>query len=563
MEKLKLQANTLKHRVAHVSQNYGRERAKYQFDLVVQSVENLPDLRSGTTGILISCARGPKLAVTTQTDPAESKASWDEKLSFVCTMYDARVNERRWTEKLYRVSVQAVMPGEFGTHKKKLKEIAYTEIDVAQYANAGEKAHKQLTLRLGWTGKPLCYALLRVDLACHLVRVGGSTSDLHSISSNLTDQGEQSLDGFDETEGVRRAAAAHATKIGSLSSIRETLTSRLSRHGQSPSPARAGSDSERAWEDEEPAAHFRPAHAAHAAPPALHGTAPGSGAQPSRGHSRTLSHGSSLPPPPAPPPRAPPTRSAELEALEEAEAEAERLRDLLGEAAEGRERSQAEAGHLREQVRTLTLALQEAAQVQQAAASSHALAAAAGRSRSQALRESEEQSPSAAFGEQLRVNSGLRAALVEAESAREEMAKELERAQHVVSKLRLALDQQQLNSHEGHDEIERTELQLALVDAKMSLAQMEFEREEAIHKAIHKVRSLKQELERTTGGNLKVSKEMTWLEVKYTEARAELAKVKVEKLSLEDDLREVIQLKLELAEAQQRIAELEDERDEY
>lgn len=53
---------------------------------------------------------------------------------------------------------------------------------------------------------------------------------------------------------------------------------------------------------------------------------------------------------------------------------------------------------------------------------------------------------------------------------------------------------------------------------------------------------------------------MTWLEVKYTEARAELARVKAHAVALEDDLREVIALKLELAEAQQRIAELEAQR---
>lgn len=61
---------------------------------------------------------------------------------------------------------------------------------------------------------------------------------------------------------------------------------------------------------------------------------------------------------------------------------------------------------------------------------------------------------------------------------------------------------------------------------------------------------------------MKVAKEMTWLEVKYTEARSELARLKVHAASLEDDLREVIALKLELAEAQQRIAELEEERQE-
>lgn len=79
---------------------------------------------------------------------------------------------------------------------------------------------------------------------------------------------------------------------------------------------------------------------------------------------------------------------------------------------------------------------------------------------------------------------------------------------------------------------------------------------------MHKVHTLRQELERTSGGSMKVAKEMTWLEVKYTEARSELARLKVHAASLEDDLREVIALKLELAEAQQRIAELEEERQE-
>jgi uncharacterized protein (DUF3084 family) len=68
---------------------------------------------------------------------------------------------------------------------------------------------------------------------------------------------------------------------------------------------------------------------------------------------------------------------------------------------------------------------------------------------------------------------------------------------------------------------------------------------------------LNKELERATGGNMKVAKEMTWLEVKYTEARSELARVKHHNQSLEEDVKDMVSLKLELAEAQQRIAELE------
>jgi predicted nuclease with TOPRIM domain len=74
---------------------------------------------------------------------------------------------------------------------------------------------------------------------------------------------------------------------------------------------------------------------------------------------------------------------------------------------------------------------------------------------------------------------------------------------------------------------------------------------------MHTVRSLKQELERSTAGNMKVAKEMTWLEVKYTEARSELARVKHHNASLEEDVKDMVGLKLELAEATQRIAELE------
>lgn len=66
-----------------------------------------------------------------------------------------------------------------------------------------------------------------------------------------------------------------------------------------------------------------------------------------------------------------------------------------------------------------------------------------------------------------------------------------------------------------------------------------------------------QELEKVRGGSRKVAEEMTWLEVKYQEARSELVRLKHHNASLEDDVKDLITLRLELAEAQARIEELE------
>ncbi|KAG8461800.1 hypothetical protein KFE25_001418 [Diacronema lutheri] len=625
MERLKLGASMLRHRAAHAPKHYGRERAKFQFDLVVQAVENLPDTRSGSASVLVSCARGPKIAVTTEAEPVQSKASWNEKISFVCTLYDAAdKGERRWAEKEYRLSVQLVSPGEFGTHKRKLSELAFTQLDVSQYASAAAVAaaaartgsgSTELTLRLGWTGKPLCYALLRLALSCTLVRAtaggGHSTSDARSISSDLSEEQQQphaARAAAADADGMRRAAAARSAAIGQLSSIRESLATRLhagsARKGRgasrSASGLRGGDDDDddddgqhrgRPGHDRAPTADGSadggaagaaglwardgapadgPAHGARSVPEraTMYPGSPTSSSEPAtRAAGRAAAGGAPLPAAPVVPPA---LAAAAAEERAAARAHAERLVAQLAAADAAARSAEAESELLREQLHALTLAVHEA----QAAATP-------------AARADERADGGGALGEQLRVsarlrehNDALRGALAEAEAGRADAAKELERAEHVGAKLRLALAHARRRgggggggggggddggggtsgsasprSSDGGD-VERTELQLALVDAKLQLATVQYEKEEATHE----LRALRHELERSAGGSLKVAKEMTWLEVKYTEARAELARVKAHAVALEDDLREVIALKLELAEAQQRIAELEAQR---
>lgn len=550
VSRLKLQAGMLRQRATHASKHLGRERAKYRFDLVVQSAENLPDVRSATASVLVSCARGPKLACTTEAEEAESKASWNEKLSFVCTLYDAKQPERRWCEKRYRLSLQLAAPSEFGTRKKALREIAFTQLDVAQFAQAGAGAQRELTLRLGWSGKPLCYAMLRVLLSCELVRTDGgashSASDARSISSELTDRSEgegahHALERTDEGEGVRRAAAARNAKMAPLASIRESLASRLggarrgagtagpgdaaaarrrdggsgqaagvesASYGGADGVSRGGEHGERGGEEEARAlgagahdqgwAEGAPAQRAASAleqRAAVHNDLSGPA---------SAGAGARAPLPPAPAIAALPSELAGASAalpseLADARAEAELLRCEHAAATDGLRRREAEAERLREQVRTLALALHESTAANDEARAARAVHSGGegGDGRGEGAADG---GGGGAIAAQLRVNEELRAALAEAEAGRAELARELERSEHVASKLRLALSaaqsrrdaaQREAESAQGElaraeggapleadAELEVTELQLALVDAKMQLATIEYEREE-------------------------------------------------------------------------------------
>lgn len=246
MDKVKERASSLRHRAAHAGKHYGREWSKFHFDLVVQTVDNIPDMR-GATGMLVTCMRGPKVMSTSEGEVVDGKAVWNERMSVVCTMYASKKPDKRWSDKVYRISLCAVMPGEFGTHKKKLTEVAGTDIDLAEYVRTSEaEAREPVLLRLSWKAKPVFYATLRTEIGCRWLRDLGagspSPSDARSISSNLTgfsphtgpsagSNEEQNLEGFDD--GTRqsphqRAAALARARMGKLGVIREGLHSKRS-----------------------------------------------------------------------------------------------------------------------------------------------------------------------------------------------------------------------------------------------------------------------------------------------------------------------------------------------
>jgi len=256
------------------------------------------------------------------------------------------------------------------------------------------------------------------------------------------------------------------------------------------------------------------------------------------------------------------------------EAEITRLKDELLAASTERDQALVEAADTRRQIDALRYALDEQA------------LRGAGRDDSMSTDD-----VSAMGSEQLGTERSYDELAARHTTAQEEIKRlrtQLEQSRHAEEKLRLALSAQgPSGASEDDDDMAVTELQLALVEAKMQLATMEFEREEvgahspppilapahpacAAHarspwvrpmvrapQAIHKVKMVTQQLEDETANHHRVSKEMTWLEVKYSDARSELVQLQHHNQSLQEDVKEMIAIKLELAEARARIEELE------
>ena len=92
------------------------------------------------------------------------------------------------------------------------------------------------------------------------------------------------------------------------------------------------------------------------------------------------------------------------------------------------------------------------------------------------------------------------------------------------------------------------EVMSQLVESKMAAAQHAYERDELKQQC----RALRAEVQRVSGGGKKVAARMTSFEVKYEELR----------LKYDTDMRGLIDLKLEAAEARARIEDLEEELEE-
>lgn len=630
----KSKAAGLTQRAAHAGKHYKREWAKFHFDVRVKDVKDLPEL-NGATAVLVAWARGPKVASSTEVEPTAGAAEFNQTIPLVCTMYNSKKPNKRWSDKVYRVSVYASSPGEFGTHKRKLAEVAHAEVDLSQYASVSQDVHETTVLRLGYKGKPLIYAYLTVEISSRWLKDLGqgassvSASDAQSISSFQTGSqaahhgpnDEQNLEGFEV--GNARAAAEAKAKISKLAVIREGLTSKLDMRRNKRAAGGSQHHSDRSTSDVEVS---RPSPAGARQPPAV-GPGPVPRAEEWGASSPTAT--SSLPPPPPsaaateedaesvasantqaaigdtgaaraqedhpptsaasrareatpeatpPPPRAEGTStrrdagdsSAGSMAQEDVAAELERLKNELLAASSERDRALVEAADTRRQIDALRDALDEQALLHEEQA----------RAAEAAVPDDDEAAGSPGPAEVAETHEELTALRQERDGLAGEVAslrRELEQARHSEGQLKLALASARDDSDDGEDDMERTELQLALVEAKMQLATMEYEREEVRSnptrgrslvfpsqpsasprdQAMHKARMLTQELEKSSASHLRVSKEMTWLEVKYSDARSELVQVKHHQQSLEQDIKEMINLKLELAEARSRIEELE------
>ena len=216
----------------------GRQATKYAFTITSPSVSGLPE-RMESSGMILQFARGPKIAATAEADvPAErgpeGKLAWQgESLSFVATLYESKsqTEGKSFSDKRYRISLLGVRPAAFGTNKKATREVAYADVNVADFATCEAPTGKAVWMQVrGGRGGGVT---AHFTIAARCVKRSGDGDDDDddaSISSAMTGFSaapsgfsgdserpdlEQNLDGFDDESSGRRPAAP-GTAAGAL-----------------------------------------------------------------------------------------------------------------------------------------------------------------------------------------------------------------------------------------------------------------------------------------------------------------------------------------------------------
>ena len=100
--------------------------------------------------------------------------------------------------------------------------------------------------------------------------------------------------------------------------------------------------------------------------------------------------------------------------------------------------------------------------------------------------------------------------------------------------------------------LELSNLQLLLVETKIRCAELEYEKEKQKLKA----RKLQKKLEQLGGSHMETAQTATQLEVRYAQARAEVARLTKQNAQLQADVVALVELKLQLAEAKAALGEL-------
>ena len=181
----------------------GRTTAKYAFSVDVLSATGLPERIAGT-GIVVQCARGPKIS---QTEEAEAPGGmlpggcieWaaQQQLSFVSTLYASKTG-KAFSDKRFRVTVYVAKPA-FGTSKKTLSELAHGELNVSDFASAEARQHV-LSLPLKQTPWRQIELIISIGATCIKAAPRGDSDEEGSISSALT--------GFSREGGASREGSS-------------------------------------------------------------------------------------------------------------------------------------------------------------------------------------------------------------------------------------------------------------------------------------------------------------------------------------------------------------------
>ena len=555
----------------------GRQGHKYHFVCSsVCVVDELPLLR-GAAGLLVQMARGTKLTQTEDVEnhPAASVGSWMQPLSFVATLVESKTG-KTFSDKTYKVSLHSVKPAAFGTTKKKLTELASAELNIADYAGPadGGPPHStpvtvHLKPKLGrGLGQPV---MLSMTITAKLVgATDDDRSDSISDSSALTGFSrvglEQDLDGYDEA-GLVGGPPREPPPLGPRGSVSDrVLAFRQERAPSAEQLAEAAASRQAA---SRPLAADLGAGVGLGLRAATSGSAIGpSSAAPSGAE---LEVAASLPNGRGRDGRAPgeggssgaaASRAAELETmLRDERRECSRLRGAARAA-------EAECAGLRAQVSAQLEAAEAASRAAQAGADAlraQARGASPGGGDSQREAAAAAAAAAAASAEMLvvaRSEAAASAELVVAAQRRAGLAEQ--RAQAAEGAAAAARDEAAAlrGEHRGGgggsggggevgggaregvaDEGVTEELLDALVEQKLAAAQYAYERDELRQRN----KGLRDELERVGAGARKAAQKLTAIEVLYHELRDTHA----------SDVSSLIEVRLELVEAQAKVAELE------
>ena len=235
-------------RKVDAAKRVGRTHSKYSYEITDLVLSGLPEQVS-SEALLIQCARGPKLTATDEAPVEEQLASgrirWDEKLSFVATLYASKTG-KEFSDKKYKVSLIGVKPASYGTTKKLLKELSSADLNVSEFATATEPLPHSLPLPL--RGGKGVLTLSFCVVARPVATLPGDDDDGEgSVSSALTgftagqsemsEALEQDLSGFEGPRCVsRRGLEPTCSVISACGSAAHTF-------GPRPGPARRGRSS--------------------------------------------------------------------------------------------------------------------------------------------------------------------------------------------------------------------------------------------------------------------------------------------------------------------------------